>query len=828
MATAFEDIEPEDIDPVKEAMSKGDRYMTFIFFERIYSLRRKCSHCGAPGTKCMPFEKRAPTLYLTDEGVVGTQEVQCLKCFNVELCSSSEVFEDIPTDQRLCIQGLEIHYYCLKVTHFELLHDLLELLHVAAIEDTKKRKENHMEFTSFMMQKAKRVCEEWCKPEYTELRYKKFLVLHRETIVGPNYKPKVAVDASDEYKEMYEMMGESFYANRDKIIILLELMKESLFDNPSRPFFFMWVGIAMMHTDQYQEFKQQYSIMIGDNPACIALKEKYMSLDIPVGIKKIPVIFVLFELPRFYHYVDFLTRRLGKMKPSNYLKEEEKKTLASIEEDMKSSKGTVCFEIPSEVFVTEGIDMEMLLKLSTRGRSEFLPRTIKTNMPSYLENRARLCPQDNPRVISKDDFKEALIEHLKKGSDDPETEETNQEDLSSPADSRMLVKIESTGYNTEEEMIQYVSSIMNALKLEAIPGTLKDETGYVDCSPEVKVDDKAVCVRPTLQTNDELPRLESKSTDTNSQTTSDKVPETKPIDLETTQSVKTSEIMPDVVKSVTHSETIPPKGTETKPSVKTGQSKTTKKSSNKSLEKGSVKKPSSTISKPKTSSKKQKSSVKKPKNKWSYKIDEVGDSDTDKEEEFRHLPCKLIQEYVETERMLESPYDVNDTLQHYLTKNDVSRSVWTVRRKYSHNELMVILDIKDIEVSGMPLVSASNNRGVTVPVLPILPLGNESSALDLTIGCLYGISVPQRLSNKQRNVFQRYVRIAIARARHPELFDMVSLGAIKYVKTNEKSIEVKISVREMQNEARYEEESERRKIIRLLKRASAQAGKHIN
>ena len=43
-----------------------------------------------------------------------------------------------------------------------------------------------------------------------------------------------------------------------------------------------------------------------------ALQDRYLALNVPLGIKKIPVVFIFFEIPRFYHYVDFLNRRLGK------------------------------------------------------------------------------------------------------------------------------------------------------------------------------------------------------------------------------------------------------------------------------------------------------------------------------------------------------------------------------------------------------------------------------------------------------------------------------------------------------------------------------------
>ena len=58
-----------------------------------------------------------------------------------------------------------------------------------------------------------------------------------------------------------------------------------------------------------------------------------LALNVSLGIKKIPVVFILFEIPRFYHYVDFLNRRLGKKKFRHLLSHEEKALLVTIAEE---------------------------------------------------------------------------------------------------------------------------------------------------------------------------------------------------------------------------------------------------------------------------------------------------------------------------------------------------------------------------------------------------------------------------------------------------------------------------------------------------------------
>ena len=317
-------------------MDKDGSYFSYFFLEKIFGGSRKCRFCGAYGSGKVPRNEKKLELYVTESTIVGKQEVECVRCGKFDIITSCDDPADVPTDERLRIQGMEVRYYCKKVTHFEVLHDLMELLHIAAIEDPNKRKEKHVEVSGFMMQKAKRVCEEWCKSEYSELRSKKFLRLYEETLINPDHISSHHPDTSEEYKEMYQMMAESFRDNKTKVASLLELMKESLFDHPTRPSFMLWLGMAMRHVDQYNEFHRLYdhrSFMRAESSIYAVLKKRYVSLNVPVGIKKIPVVFLLFELPRFFHYCDFITLRMGKKKPHSFLSEAEKAKLDKIEEE---------------------------------------------------------------------------------------------------------------------------------------------------------------------------------------------------------------------------------------------------------------------------------------------------------------------------------------------------------------------------------------------------------------------------------------------------------------------------------------------------------------
>ena len=419
-----------------ESMDKDGSYFSYLFLEKIFGETRKCGFCGATGSGKLPKNDDSLELYVMETGLVGRQNIECLACGKIETITSCEKASDVPRDQRLAIQGLEVRDYCKKITHFEVLHDLMEMLHIASTEDDKLRREKHSEVAGFMMKNARKVCEEWCKAEYAELRLKKYLRLREETLLT-TYKPTFMPDSTEEYIEMYRMMADSFRQNRDKVLLLLELLKESLIDYPTRSSFMMWVSIAMMHSENYPQFKVTYdprSFMRVDSSEYQALQDRYLALNVPLGIKKIPVVFILFEIPRFYHYVDFLNRRLGKKKFRRFLSREERALLVTIAEEnerlgitRRPKTGMLVSPEAHLDFLTRREEMEReMIYRSCREKEKEKGEHDKPLSEKQLAISAAVAkredivtpqsgeaPPHRPVVMSTDDFRSMLVEHLK-------------------------------------------------------------------------------------------------------------------------------------------------------------------------------------------------------------------------------------------------------------------------------------------------------------------------------------------------------------------------------------------------------------------------------
>lgn len=282
------------------SVDKDSNYFSYMFLDKIFGEARPCKFCGARGTAKLPPGDESLKLFVLEDGIIGKQNILCSQCGKIDTVISDDDESRLPSDDRLSITGTDIRYYCRNVTHYEILHDLMEMLHIAATDDDSQRQEKHHEVADFMLKNVRKVCEEWCRPEYAELRLKKYLRLRDETLLT-TYNPTFTPDCTEEYKEMYEMMANSFRQNRDKVLLLLQLMKESLIDSPTRSTFMMWVSIAMMHSESYSQFKTAYdprSFMRVDSSEYQALQDRYLALEVPLGIKKIPVIFILFEIPR--------------------------------------------------------------------------------------------------------------------------------------------------------------------------------------------------------------------------------------------------------------------------------------------------------------------------------------------------------------------------------------------------------------------------------------------------------------------------------------------------------------------------------------------------
>ena len=293
------------------------------FSKRLHSvlvekvLSKRCRYCGVLRDKTSLLSD-VLEIYMLDIGVVALAQIQCRKCYKTDTASSNgAILDDLPEEMKVRPTMSDIAANHALIQHNEILHDLLELMLVAATDDQDIRREQHTGMASFMFDNARRVCEEWCRGEFAELRHLKYLRLRAETLLT---LPQIPTSISPEYVEMYQMMCRTFSAHRDKVLILLDLLKDTLFNSPTAHSFMMWVTVAMMHVERYTDFKRIYCGGAGndmkfDKGEFESVVERYLTLDMPIGVKKIPVVFVLFELPRFYHYVKLLTKMSGPPAP---------------------------------------------------------------------------------------------------------------------------------------------------------------------------------------------------------------------------------------------------------------------------------------------------------------------------------------------------------------------------------------------------------------------------------------------------------------------------------------------------------------------------------
>ena len=368
---------------------KDGSYFSYMFLEKIFRESRKCKICSARDSgKPLTDDESSLELYISEKGVCGRQRIICSACGAIEPVISCETMAEIPDKPEFRIDGSSVRYYCKKLTHYEILHDLMELLHIAALDKDKARKQRHLDIAEFMLHNARKVCKEWCKPENTELRNKKFLRLREETLLI-RHKPVFMTDHTEEYKEMYQMMAGSFRQHREKVKLLLELLKTTLFDNPTQSSFMLWVSIAMMHSENYQKFKSLYdpkTFMQVDSTEYQALKDRYLALNVALGIKKIPVVFILFELPRFYHYIEFLKERIGKERPTSFLTEEDRRTLEKF--DRQAHKYVMKRKVKSGKLVSAESHLDMLTQQEEMDR-EMMYRNSREKERAKQEERKR-------------------------------------------------------------------------------------------------------------------------------------------------------------------------------------------------------------------------------------------------------------------------------------------------------------------------------------------------------------------------------------------------------------------------------------------------------
>ena len=400
-------------------MDRDEGYISYILLQKLFGQDRKCSFCGVKGPGKVPNTEECLELYVGECGVIARQDIQCLTCGKVDILITCDDLEELPTDIRLRIKGSEACNYYKTISHFEILHDLMKMLRVAALDDRQKRREGYADLADFILHNARRVCEEWCKPEYAELRLKKYLRLREETLLT-TYQPYFTPDVSEEYKEMYGMMADSFRENRGKVLQLLSLMKESLIDRPTRSGFMMWVSVSMIHAEAYQAFSTMYdpcAFMRGDYQS---LQERYMALNVPIGIKKIPVVFMLFELPRFYYYIDFLYRKVGRGTRS-YLTSKDRAALAALGEDVTIKDETLNVPVTSVSYEpTPDPDQDyvpMIPELDSDGDLPGESKQTATSEPTKLAVMttapAPLSAGPQPVVMTTDQFRSMLVDHLK-------------------------------------------------------------------------------------------------------------------------------------------------------------------------------------------------------------------------------------------------------------------------------------------------------------------------------------------------------------------------------------------------------------------------------
>ena len=408
--------------------TKDGTFFSYMFLEKIFRESRRCKLCDAKDSgKPQTDDESSLELYVSEKGVVGRQRLICSSCHGVFPVVSCETEAEIPDKPEYQIDGSTVRYYCKKAMHFGVLHDLMELLHFAALESDKSRKQKHFELAEFMLYNARKVCKEWCKPENSELRNKRFIRLREDTLLI-RHKPIFTIDHNAEYKEMYGMMAGSFRQHREKVKLLLELLKTTLFDNPTQSSFFLWVAIAMIHAENYQKFKERYDpklYMLIDSTEYQALKDRYLAMHVALGVKKIPICFVLFELPRFYHYIEFLKERVGKERPTSFLTVDDQRTLEKFDRQahkymmkrrVKSGK-LVSVESHLDLMMQQDeIDRELMFrntKEKERAKAEDKKRQRKTRREERQRRAIAVKElQDDNRVTSDGKIVEEISESL--------------------------------------------------------------------------------------------------------------------------------------------------------------------------------------------------------------------------------------------------------------------------------------------------------------------------------------------------------------------------------------------------------------------------------
>ena len=300
-------------------LDKDEKYFTSLLFGRMFEEVKKCKKCAFHGIMKKPariYERNSYgsglELYLSNKGVVGKHKIQCPLCSEIFDAWSFEKQELPPESHK--IFGLEVRYYTRKMLQSALIFDVMDLMKVEVIVDPTKRKDSYEKIGEFMLKNARRVSEEWCSPDNAEVRQSMLFWLYDQTIFSVEHKAAYHT-FSDESRERYDRIVECFLHNLDKTESLLRLLKETLFDHPTHPVFMVWLCIAMTQVELFSTLIKFYDpkiFMDSDDKEFINVRHQYKALNMPKEIKKIPIVLMLIEMPRFFHYTDFVHLRAGK------------------------------------------------------------------------------------------------------------------------------------------------------------------------------------------------------------------------------------------------------------------------------------------------------------------------------------------------------------------------------------------------------------------------------------------------------------------------------------------------------------------------------------
>lgn len=302
-------------------LDKDEKYFTSLLFSRTFEEVRKCKNCGFHGIMKKParsYERNTYgsglQLYLSTKGVVGKHKVECPICSETEDVWSFEKQDTEPLSDSHQIFGLEVRYYTRKMIQSALVLDVMDLVKVEGMANSASRKENYEKIGEFMLKNARRVSDEWCSPDNAEVRQSTLFWLYDQTIFSVEHKAALP-SLADDSREEHDRTVECFLHNLDKTESLLRLLKETLFDHPTHPVFMVWLCIAMTQVELFStliKFYNPKTFMDSDDKEFVNVRHQYKTLNVPKEIKKIPVVLMLIEMPRFFHFTDFVHIRAGK------------------------------------------------------------------------------------------------------------------------------------------------------------------------------------------------------------------------------------------------------------------------------------------------------------------------------------------------------------------------------------------------------------------------------------------------------------------------------------------------------------------------------------